>query len=267
MIRQKVRVASFLAPNMWPIYEFIVGYISSKLNYEMELVVGSTYDELGHSDFSFVCGLPYVLYTAPRLEPSPITAIAAPVLQGERYQGKPIYFSDVIVRADSSIRSFADLRGHSWAYNEDQSQSGYGITRYWLVKFGETNGYFGKVVKAGFHQAAIRMVSTGEVDASAIDSLVLAVELAKHQKLTQKLRIVETLGPSTIQPFVAATHVPQSLKDDVQGILAQMHIDSMAAEYLRRGHIDHFVPMQDSDYDDIRAMLAACEAANFMTLK
>src|SRR5260221_1608258 len=267
MIRQKVRVASFLAPNMWPIYEFIVGYISRKLNYEMELVVGSTYDELGHSDFSFVCGLPYVLYTAPRLEPSPSTAIAAEVLLGERYQGKPIYFSDVIVRADSSIHSFADLRGHSWAYNEEISQSGYGIARYWLVKAGETNGYFGKVVKAGYHQAAIRMVSEGAVDASAIDSLVLEIELAQHPDLAQKLRIVETLGPSTIQPFVAATRVPQSLIDDVQDTLSQMHTDSTSAEYLRRGHIDRFVPMQDSDYDDIRAMLAACEAANFMTLK
>jgi phosphonate transport system substrate-binding protein len=171
------------------------------------------------------------------------------------------------VRHDSAARSFTDLRGHSWAYNEEGSQSGYGITRYWMVKLGETNGFFEKTVKAGFHQAAIRMVCEGEVDASAIDSLVLAVEMAQHSDLAQKLRIIETLGPSTIQPFVGATRLPQSLKDDVQGVLSEMHTDSAAAMVLHKGHIDHFVPMQDSDYDDIREMLAACEAVNFLTLK
>jgi phosphonate transport system substrate-binding protein len=262
-----LRVATFLAPNMQPIYEFIVGYISRTLNYEMEWFVGSSYEELYEADFSFVCGLPYVLYTAPRREPPPITALAAPVLQGERYQNKPIYFSDVIVRADSLFRSFGDLRGRSWAYNEEISQSGYGITRYSLVKLGETNGYFGNVVKAGAHQAAIRMVCDGKVDASAIDSLVLTVEMAQHPELAQKLRIIETIGPSTIQPFVAATRLPQILRDDVQNVLSYMHTDSTAATYLQRGHIDHFVPMQDSDYNDIRGMLIACEAANFLTLK
>src|ERR1041385_175621 len=145
MTHPKIRVASFLAPNMWPVYQAIVSYVSQKLGYEMELVVGSSYAELGQVDFSFVCGLPYVLYTAPRMEPSPITAIAAPVLQGERYQGKPIYFSDVIVRSDSPIHSLADLRGHSWAYNEESSQSGYGITRHWLdrksTRLNSSHGY------------------------------------------------------------------------------------------------------------------------------
>src|SRR5690349_19179749 len=103
MTQPKVHVATFLAPNMQPIYEFIVGYMSRKLHYGMELFVGSNYEELYEADFSFVCGLPYVLYTAPRRVPAPITALAAPVLHGDRYQNKPIYFSDVIVRSDSPI--------------------------------------------------------------------------------------------------------------------------------------------------------------------
>ena len=102
------------------------------------------------------------------------------MLQGERYQGRPIYYSDVIVRAECAARQFLDLRGCRWAYNERDSHSGYNITRYTLVRLGETRGFFGRVVEAGYHQTAIRMVVDGQVDAAAIDSQVLAVELRDH---------------------------------------------------------------------------------------
>ncbi len=63
---------------MLPIYEFTIAYVSQKLHYPMELVVGSSYDVVYDADFSFLCGLPYVLRTAPRRIPSAMTAIAAP---------------------------------------------------------------------------------------------------------------------------------------------------------------------------------------------
>ncbi|HEX9074743.1 MAG TPA: PhnD/SsuA/transferrin family substrate-binding protein [Anaerolineae bacterium] len=267
MIKRRARVLTFLAPNMQPIYEKMIAHVSQKLKYPMDLFVGSNYSEIYAADFCFICGLPYVLRTAPRASPSPMTAIVAPVLQGARYQNKPIYFSDVIVHSDSPFQSFAQLRGCSWAYNEPESQSGYGITRYWLVKLGETRGYFGEVIQAGFHQNAIRMVYEGKVQASVIDSLVLAIELQQHPELESALRVVETLGPSTIQPFAASSRVAPSLRDDVQGVFVEMHKEQSAKEFLHRGLIDHFVAVQDGDYDDIRSMLTACESAGFMTLR
>ena len=44
--------------------------------------------------------------------------------------------------------------------------------------------------------------------------------------------------------------------------LVTLHIDPSVRERLTHG----FMPVTDADYDDIRAMLAAAEAANFMTL-
>ena len=52
------------------------------------------------------------------------------------------------------------------------------------------------------------MVAAGEVDAAAIDSQVLAIELRDHPALAAELRVIEVLGPSTIQPVVAARHLP-----------------------------------------------------------
>lgn len=267
MPTRKLLAMTFLAPNMKPVYEFTMAHVGKKLKCEIDLVTGANYEEISNADLSFICGLPYVLRTAPRREPSPIEAIAAPVLQGARYENRPIYFSDVIVYRNGPFQAFADLRGCSWAYNEPESQSGYGITRYWLVKQGETNGYFDKVIEAGFHQVAIRMVCKGRVDAAAIDSQVLAVELRDHPHLAEQLRVIDNLGPSTIQPLAANTRLPASLKQDIQGVLAEMHHDAQARAQLDRGFIDRFTAIQDSDYDDIRAMLAAYEQAHFLTLR
>jgi phosphonate transport system substrate-binding protein len=193
--------------------------------------------------------------------------LVAPVLQGQRFQQRPIYFSDVIVHHDSPYQTFSDLRGCAWAYNEPLSQSGYGITRYTLVKQGETNGYFGKVIEAGFHQKAIQMVVQREVNASAIDAQVLAVELRNQPDLAESLRVIDSLGASTIQPLAVGTRLPEMLKRDIEAVFLGLHNDPIARTYLDRGLIDYFTPVCDSDYDDIRAMLVACEQAHFLTLR
>jgi ABC-type nitrate/sulfonate/bicarbonate transport system substrate-binding protein len=64
-----------------------------------------------------------------RRQPPKLTLLAAPLPAGARYGGKPIYFSDVVVRRDSPYQTFADLRGVTWGYNEPGSQSGYNVVR------------------------------------------------------------------------------------------------------------------------------------------
>lgn len=267
MATAQLQAVTFLAPNMLPVYRFIIEYLSRKLGSEIVLAVGADYREALHADLAFICGLPYALYTRPYFSESPIEALVAPVLQGARFENRPIYFSDVIVRRNSPYRSFADLRGCSWAYNEPQSQSGYGITRYWLARSGETNGYFGKIVQSGFHQESIRMVARGEVDAAAIDAQVLAVELRDHPNLAEQLRVIDSLGPSTIQPLAAARRLWPELKRDIRAILTEMHHDPAAKTILDRGFIDRFDAVEDANYDDIRQMLTVCEQAGFLTLR
>jgi phosphonate transport system substrate-binding protein len=264
--RRTLRFATFLAPNMYPVYEFVTRYVGQKLGRRTELIVGSSFDQFaaGEADVGFICGLPYV-ELADEPEP-PVELLAAPVLEGERYQNRPIYYSDVIVRRDSPFRSFADLRGCTWAYNEPESHLGYNVTRYHLVKMGETRDFFGEVVAAGAHQRAIRLVCRGEVDASVIDSQVLAVELRDHPQLQSQLRVIDALGPAAIQPVVAASRLPRGLKTAVKGILLAMDEDPAVRAMLAHGFVSHFAPVTDADYDDIREMVAAAEATGYRTL-
>ncbi|OAI41584.1 hypothetical protein AYO40_02930 [Planctomycetaceae bacterium SCGC AG-212-D15] len=262
-----LRFVTFLAPNLYPFYEFIAHHAGRLLGLPTERAVGSSYAELSGRavDVAFVCGLPYVELS--RGGEAPVEPLAAPILRGERCGGRAIYFSDVIVHRASRARSFADLRGCSWAYNEPHSQSGYGVTRYHLVCRGETDGYFGRVVEAGWHEEALRLVACNEVDAAAIDCHVLAVALRARPELAARVRVIDTLGPSTIQPVVASRRLPQRLRTDLRAFLLNLANDPVARPHLDRALVQGFEAVNDGSYDDIRAMLAAVESADFLTLR
>ena len=263
----RLRFGTFLAPNIMPVYEVVTEEVGRRLGIETTLVVETDYAACARdeNEVCFVCSLPYVEFE--RQGVAPAVPIAAPVLLGDRYGGRPIYFSDVIVHRDSPFQSFLDLRGHSWAYNEPLSHSGYGITRYHLLEIGETGGFFSEVVEAGFHEEAVRMVAAREVDASAIDSQVLAVMLRDDPSLARRLRVVDALGPSTIQPVAVSKRVPLELRAEIRQILTTMHEDPAVRERLALGLVERFAPVDDSSYDDIRMMRDACAAAGFMTIR
>jgi phosphonate transport system substrate-binding protein len=263
----RLRFGTFLAPNIMPVYKAVTEEVGRALGVETELFVETDYEACAkdENEVCFVCSLPYVEYERQGIAPA--VPIAAPVLRGDRYGGDPIYFSDVIVHRDSPFQSFLDLRGHSWAYNEPLSQSGYGITRYHLVELGETSGFFSEVIEAGFHEASMRLVAAGEVDASAIDSQVLAVAMRDDPSLAHSLRIVDALGPSTIQPIAVSKRVPERQRREIQEALTTMHEDSAVRERLMTGMVERFVPVDSSSYDDIRMMRDACEARGFMEIR
>jgi phosphonate transport system substrate-binding protein len=249
-----LRVFTFLAPNMRPVYAFLARRMGEWLGRPVRLEVGESYDQLEEADVAFVCGLAYVERADEG--PAAVEPVAAPLLQGKRYGGRPVYYSDVIVRRDSSHRSFADLRGRSWAYNEPHSHSGFGVTRYRLAELDETFDYFGQVVQSGWHEESIRLVCTGAVDASAIDSQVLAVALREQPGLANQLRIIDSLGPSTIQPVVVSRRLPGWQKDAIRGGLLDIADDPSAQPHLLYGFIERFVAVDDAAYDDIRHMRA-----------
>jgi phosphonate transport system substrate-binding protein len=263
----RLRIGTYLAPNILPVYEVVTDELARRLGMQTHLVVETDYESCkrDENDVCFVCSLPYVMFERQGI--SPAQPVAAPVLRGERYGGAPVYFSDVIVHRESPFRSFEDLRGRSWCYNEPLSHSGYGITRYHLLRLGETTGFFGEVIEAGFHEESIRMVANAEVDASAVDSQVLAVALRDDPALRRSLRVIEVLGPSTIQPVAVSKRVPRALRDDIRGVLLALGDDPSCRARLDVGLVDRFAPVDSSSYDDIRMMVDACEAAGFTQLR
>lgn len=255
--------ATYLAPCLQPVYEFVATKVGEELRRPTRLIVGQSLDMVRHAevDFAFLCGLPYV--RLKREDSAAVEALAAPIVQGERYEERPIYFSDLIVPAQSPATSFVDLRGRSWAYNEPDSHSGYLITLSTLVEMGETPAFFERWEMTGLHQESIRRVAAAEVEGSAVDSHVLAVEVRDHPELADQIRVIGTFGPSTIQPLVATAAVPAGLRANVTEIVAGLGSIRTERDRLSAGMVERFVAIDDSAYADIRSRLHGVETAGF----
>jgi phosphonate transport system substrate-binding protein len=107
-----------MAENADFICRAITQYIAARLGITAEFINDIPWQErerlldAGRIQVCWICGLPYVWKAADPL--AQIELLAAPVMSGERYRERPIYFSDVVVHQGSSFRTFADLRGASW---------------------------------------------------------------------------------------------------------------------------------------------------------
>jgi len=256
-----LRFATYLAPSLYETYLYITRYVGAKVGHPTTLAVGQSFNEFAASqvDVGFICGLPYVQMAGT---PScPFELLVAPILLGERYQHRPIYFSDVVVRKESPYTSFADLQGCVWAYNQKVSHSGWYLVCYSLLERGKTLDYFGRLIETGSHQLSLSLVLEGRADATAIDSHVLDVFLAGNATGAAQLRIIDMLGPSSIPPLVIARTVDQELKHQVKEALLTMHANPLAASVLHAAAIDRFVQVNDEDYQDIREICARVESS------
>lgn len=260
-----LRVASHLAPGVEPLYAFLADRMASRIDRRAEFVVADSYDRCARDvdDVCFVCSIPYLLLAdAGRIQ---MEVVAAPVLRGERYGGRPVYFSDVIVARDSPFASFADLRGATLAYNEPFSHSGYMTVLHHLATLGESRDFFGRIVEAGFHETAVRMVADGRADAAAIDTQVLDIELRDHPELAGAVRRIGAIGPSTIQPVVVSrSRLTRAERDAIADALLGVHLDAAARPVLDAALVDRFVPVQAESYDDIRGMYGRVRAAGLL---
>ena len=247
-----LRFATYLSPNIYETYAFIARYVGEKVGRSARLIVGQSFDAFAwrQVDVGFLCGLPYT-QLADSPNPS-IELLAAPVLHGERYQQRPVYFSDVVVRSDSPYTSFDDLQGCTWAYNQRTSHSGWNIVCYSLSQRGKTLDYFGVLVETSSHLRSLSLVLDGVMDATAIDSHVLDVFRLQQPEQAASLRVIEAFGPSPIPPVAIACTVDHDLKRRIQDVLLALHEDPCAVSALHKGAIERFVRVCDEDYDLIR---------------
>src|SRR5262249_37806409 len=163
------------------------------------------------------------------------------------YQRRPIYFCDVVVRRDSAIRSFADLRGRSYAYNDAGSHSGYSMPRDHLLRLGETRGFFRRAVASGSHGASSQLVVDGHVDAWGIAGTGLETGPKLGPGLDRPLRVIESTGPPPIPPAVVSTRLAEDAKARLRETFLRMHEDDEGRRILAAGLIERFVPVGDGD--------------------
>jgi phosphonate transport system substrate-binding protein len=248
-----------------PAYALVARRIGERFARPAELIVAADYRRCGADldEVCFVCSIPYVLLAdAGAIAMAPI---AAPVLVGRRYGGRPVYFSEVVVRTDSPYRSFTDLAGTGWAYNEPFSHSGFLVALHRLATAGLDASFIGEWVETGFHDDALRAVIDGRAEWAAIDSQVLGLWRRADPAIRHGLRSLEQLGPSVIQPVVASTRRLSSReRSEILSVLVDLDGDALGRAVLATSGIRRFVPVADDDYDDIRDKIGLVRSASLL---
>jgi phosphonate transport system substrate-binding protein len=263
---RQLRVITYLAPSIpTRFFRAIADYLGNRLGADVQLIVEPrvsgprVYDnpfETGDVDIGFMCAPSLV--ALHELDPASLELLpAAPVFDDKRGEGRPVYFSDVVVHGDSDIERFEDLRGRALAYNDPRSLSGwYGV----LERLRELNvgsEFFSSTVAAGSHLESLRLVIERRVAAAAIDSTTLAHERAHRPERIDALRIIESWGPIPVQPVVVRSSLDRQTKDEIAGQLLAL-VDSPEMRMLRGLPFKGFAP---ADYGDYLASNAIVEAA------
>jgi phosphonate transport system substrate-binding protein len=266
--KQDIHFKTYLTPSIpQELYKLIADYINKttclNIVLSFELIHSgppkNIFDPFSSEkiDIAHICSPPFIWLMAhdqPSVELLPI----APIFSDERAHGKPVYFSDVIVAANSLIKSFDELEGKTWCYNDPESLSGYFCMLQKLAHIQQTPSFFSTIYKSGSHLRSIKLVANGTIDGSAIDSNVLALQCKKHPALKQKIRVIKSWGPFPIQPLVARKGLPDDIKKIFVTALLQMAIDEKDA--LAEYFVDGFGPISNHDFDDERKLLRDCES-------
>ena len=222
-----LRCISYLAPSIPPgFFEVVVTAIREGTGLDVDLRFEASISgplpgdsnpfREGTADVGFVCS-PTYLWMQEEL-----TLLPLPVPLDERADGKPVYFSDVVVHASSPFTAFADLRGGRFAYNDRNSRSGWFSLVDAIIPLTPAE-FFCELREAGSHLESVRLVQERRVDAAAIDSNVLLNVRARKPETSTSLRTIATWGPFPIQPVVIRNGVPPDVIEAVRRALLEAH--------------------------------------------
>jgi len=175
------------------------------------------------------------------------------------WHGKSSFTSRIYVRKNSGLSALEDLRGKTIAFIDPASSSGYIYPMVLLIERGlvknrDPKTFFREVVFAGSHDAGMRALLNGHVDALA------SFDMAREQYLTdtaerERIVYVAETPPIPEAGIAARAGLDPTVFAKVRAALLQIRAPTHAALLKRLYEIDGFAPADDRDYDPVRAAI------------
>ena len=177
-------------------------------------------------------------------------AFAAGVRPGEKDAG---YFTYFVVRADSSLKDFTDVKGKVLSLNSIGSTSGDLIPQVELakIKLSTTDkNDFKKVFYAGSHDACLLAVLNKQADVCGMSSRNFEARLADKKKKKSDVRIIHKSDRVPPPPLAYSKKIPLEDRKKIQKAVLEAHKHGKIGGY--GGQMSHYVLVKDSDYDVLR---------------
>ena len=149
-----------------------------------------------------MCGLPFSRQY-PRAQP-----IAAPIPSPARYGGRAVYFTDIVVSADSAARALSDTFGGRVGYTVPDSLSGAVALAQHLQPFRQAAArpLYQSVVGGLIHaRGVIEALSDGRIDVGPLDSYYHDLLRAADPQCASRVRVIAQTEPRPLPLFVATT--------------------------------------------------------------
>lgn len=204
---------------------------------------------------AFMCGLPFA-----RRRERP-TLIAAPAPSPERYQGRPIYFTDFVVRRDAPFARIEDTFGARLGWTSPASHSGYNAVRHYLLGFrsaARPRLYAETIGPLETPRRVVEAVAAARADVGPVDSFAFALLQRHAPELAVQVRVIASTPPAPIPPLVATARLdsatPERLRAALNGLDPGLRADLLVAG---------FSPVRAEDYDRLLEQERAAEAAGY----
>ncbi|MDF1525530.1 MAG: phosphate/phosphite/phosphonate ABC transporter substrate-binding protein [bacterium] len=211
--------------------------------------------ERGELDIVHSNSLLYVIMHEKGLEP----------LAGEK-RGSLGYQSagGIVVRADSSIKTLADLAGKRMVFGPQLAPTGF-LSQYELLIDAGVDPeldleYYAIPWGAYKHEKVVYGVWLGVYDAAAVPLLDLEFMIRDRRIGPEDLRVIARGDPIPYCVFGVSPEVPSERVDKIRSLLFNLLPEDTASlgeevlSVLGRAQVDGFVPIADSDFDRVREM-------------
>ena len=210
----------------------------------------------GRAEIAWFGGKTYIMAA----ELADAEAFAAGIRKGET---DATYFTYFVVRADSPLTAFEEVRGTVLGLNNIGSTSGDLIPQVELSKIGlaiDDPGHFEQVFYAGSHDACLLSVLNRHADVCGMSSRNFDVRLADGTFKREQVRIIHTSPPVPPPPLAYSTRLPPEVRDNIKRATLEAHKYGRIGGY--GGEMDRYVEVKDSDYDTLRAVDRLLRAKN-----
>jgi ABC-type phosphate/phosphonate transport system substrate-binding protein len=193
-----------------------------------------------------------------------VTPIAAPIPSAPWAQGRALYRSDFIVKADSHFYTLTDTFGRRLGWTTKHSHSAFNALRYHLLRYRTPDRpvlYSRVMGDLGSVRKLFDSVCDGTIDVGSIDAYWHLLLQHYQPELAARVRVIDSTATAPIPAFVASLAVPREIIDRLAVALGsarhQEWFRALAAGTLTTGFaactLEDFDIIRDREHEAIRA--------------
>ena len=236
-------------------YKSLISIVEKLTGFEINTIKVTDYNaaveamRAGRADIAWYGGKTYIIAA----EIADAEAFAAGVRPGEKNAN---YFAYFVVKNDSKIKKFSDIKGKVLSLNTIGSTSGDLIPQVELVKINlsTTNkDHFKNVFYAGSHDACLLAVLNNQSDVCGMSSRNFEARLADNTFKLEQVRIIHVSDPVPPPPLAYSKKIPLEDRKKIKKAVLEAHKHGKIGGY--GGTMSHYISVKDADYDVLRKVV------------